>query len=140
MSKIQDIHIVTSPVTIIKATVGCNAGYNHGNDRMQDFTKFIQNIAEEYFKHSNVYISFVIHESVTTYRTEWGCPDGGETTFTLETSPDPEFYTTDESKSEYTQHAIKLIKMIAISLKQSTVRIEILDSSKIQKVNISYKE
>lgn len=127
---------------MITAQIGIHKGYNHNNDTLgnisdeekyKNFVELISQIAEMYYQKYNIYVSFVVQPARVIYRNEWGCPPYGEEVFTVETSPDPEYYDTRKKVNDYIEGAITIIRVLSNSLKQSTVRINIVDDVKIIK-------
>jgi hypothetical protein len=111
---------------VIKATIGVNAGYNHENKDYPDFCEKVQEIAEEYYGITGIYVSFVITRSTTVYREAWGCPKGGEVTYTLETTPNPiEYKRPSETRLKlFCEAATNIIGKIASEFNQRTVLIQ----------------
>jgi len=118
----------------VSAILGINAGYDCGkplNDARSilcDISARYQRIAEknflEYKKETGFecYVSAVISDvNCTVYREEWGCPKGGEATFSIECTRNPQFISDNEL---YEEMATKNILELKDELKQSTVLIE----------------
>jgi hypothetical protein len=87
-----------------KIVIGVNKGYGHNNKL--DFNEknigyYWQVIANKVFIESNVYVSAVIQKSTTVYNTKWGCPSGGEDTFNIECTANPEFIKNIEEWKKY---------------------------------------
>ncbi len=64
-------------------TFGVNPGFNHNNEEKNGLAlvaKTWAEIAESYYKTTGIYVSASLSEQKTVYRTEWGCPNGGEDT------------------------------------------------------------
>lgn len=115
----------------ITATLGVVSGYFHSNnadDIYLSVTTIIQEASELYAQlHPELpYISMVATPSVTTYRKEWGCPDGGELTFTISSVANPTFVT---DLKEWEDTARGVFMLIQRQLKQSTMLIEVQSTS-----------
>ena len=59
---------------------------------------------------SGIYVSAVINESKSLYNTDWGCPIGGEPTYTLEGSRNPQFCTDEEQWKESVRRVVTAVK------------------------------
>ena len=124
-------------VEIISAVIGINEGYNHNNEsplNAQEICKIIQRLSEDYFNETNIYVPFVFKSCRTIYRTEWGCPEGGEITFEISTEADPERFVTPSQIREYNEHATILILRISEYFRQSTTKIRRTNSLIIKNV------
>lgn len=120
--------VYPNKVPRITATLGVVPGYDNesqGNTPSENIVLTrIQRISEEYFKETGRYCSFVVFPTKTIYRYEWGCPKGGEITYTLQSTPDPERCTTGYKCDEYIKDCKNVILEIAKSFDQCTVRID----------------
>lgn len=67
---------------------------------------------------SGIYVSAVINYSQAIYATDWGCPIGGEPTFTLEGSRNPKFCTDEEVWKKSVRNIVMAVKRY---FNQSTV-------------------
>lgn len=77
---------MTEPPTRFSATVGVNPGYSHANETPDPVGRVAAawaKHAEAVFIATGVYVSANISATKTVYRTEWGCPPGGEDTVTV---------------------------------------------------------
>ena len=73
-------------------TIGVTEGYFHNNENANiDFIKLVDKCARETENIFGIYISFNIVPTITLYKSEWGCPDGGEKTYTLSAIRNPMF-------------------------------------------------
>lgn len=73
---------------------GLNKGYFHNNncdDCYRRALKIWQEIAQEEFETSGIYVTAVIRKSKTIYSKEWGCPEGGEDTIIISGTANPKF-------------------------------------------------
>lgn len=69
----------TKFVYSFKCTMGFTEGYSHNNEEsVEKLVDTVQQIAEELYQKSGTYIGCVITPAIVVYRTEWGCPIGGE--------------------------------------------------------------
>jgi hypothetical protein len=106
-------------------TIGMNEGYNHTNDsNTGSMEELYQKVAQKHFDESGLYISALISPAKVIYSQEWGCPDGGEEVYKIETTANPEFVK-DLGKWRCTVKEIAL--ELKNELKQSTVTIETVE-------------
>lgn len=75
---------------------------------------------------TGLYISCSVAESATLYKEEWGCPEGGEPSFTFFGSSNPAF-TTD--MSAYADAVVKVAGELLELLGQSTLSVEMTESN-----------
>ena len=107
------------------ATIGVVAGYTGGEclkkfkqiDRLE-LAKVWQEEAKKEMETSGIYVSAVINYSHSLYAIEWGCPAGGEPTYTLEGSRNPQFCKDSECWKNSVKNVVKAVKE---KFKQSTV-------------------
>ena len=107
------------------ATIGVIAGYTC-EECLKEFKKIgrlelakvWQEEAKKEMETSGIYVSAVINYSHSLYAIEWGCPAGGEPTYTLEGSRNPEFCKDSELWKNSVRNIVKAVKE---KFKQSTV-------------------
>ena len=99
------------------ATIGVVSGYI-GEERLKEFKKIDrlelakvwQKEAKKEMEASGVYVSAVINYSQSLYSTDWGCPIGGEPTYTLEGSRNPQFCKDSELWKNSVRNIVKAVK------------------------------
>lgn len=116
---------------------GIVEGYFHDNggkqendvNEMIELTEILKNISVEIEKETTIYISGVLTPVNVLYKTEWGCPVGGEKCYKFESTCNPAFVDSQEIwESSFLQFSQKVKK----TFKQSTVTVEFVD------VNLQY--
>lgn len=119
--------------TKFTVTIGIVSGYQ-GQECLQvadsipkdAIGKAWQKAAAKVMEDTGIYVSATISQSKALYATDWGCPIGGEPTFTISGSRNPEFCKDDESWQEATLTVIRLVKD---AFQQSTVAVEFQKAS-----------
>ena len=110
----------------MKATIifGIYEGYSHNNNKSiilkeinEDLIKLINKNEEE----TGIFISGFVSQGHTLYKSEWGCPEGGETTLKFESSMNPEFV---EDIVKWRESVTNLAYKIKKHFKQSTLTCE----------------
>ncbi len=115
----------------ISATIGVNEGFFHHNQYdTKDIPLLVQSLCQKEYDNSGIYVSFVYNESLAIYLESFGCPKGGEYTFTLETIATPQIDDLQKWKSS----VLNIINECKTLLKQVTVFIEYTD------VDVDYLE
>ncbi len=105
----------------INATIGVNEGFFHSNQKnTKNIPKLVQQLCEEEYQLSGVYVSFIYEPSIAIYLTRNGCPDGGEYTFNLQTIATPQVLDLDKWK----ESVLRIIRKLKELLKQATVYVE----------------
>jgi hypothetical protein len=105
-------------------TIGITPGYFNGDIIPGATGKLVSSLytsaseAEEKF---GLFISFNIHNTLTVYKEEWGCPEGGEKTFTLTAVRNPTFITDSKKWKDVCLYIAESMKKL---LEQSTVTAE----------------
>lgn len=126
--KVKIVKSYPERTTHVKAVIGVYPGYHHDNNGDDKFIKTVMDIADEYYKNTGVYVSFIVYPSRAIYKTEWGCPNNGEKVYTIETTPVPDRYVTRRQIQKYVEVAQRIIQDISIELKQETVRIDVTEN------------
>ena len=106
-------------------TVGTSAGYSpEVRERMpeQEVALLFQRIAAEVMEAGGAYISAVLMPSRVIYHTDWGCPPGGELTYTFSGSCNPAF---SEPKA-YRKALDEVARRLKTELSQATLLLEIM--------------
>lgn len=121
--------VYPNKVPKITAVFGVNPGYDNTitseTISENEVLELIQKTCEEYYEETGRYCSFVVQRVRTLYREEWGCPKGGEDTYRVESTPDPETHVTGRSCLQYISDCKNIILTIAKHFEQHTVRIEV---------------
>lgn len=111
-----------------KIVTGVTEGYFHTNNaqkNIKEISELWKSIALQTMEQTGLYISAVITPSKTVYNTEWGCPIGGEDTFTITGVANPEF---TEDINKWIESVGICAEKMKKQLKQSTVTIEIYNT------------
>lgn len=114
-----------SKTITMHANIGVNVGYFHNNGAECDFYTMLQKAASEIEKQTGIYVSCIAYKTKTIYRTEWGCPAGGEDTYNIESTAIPKFV---NDLSAWKEAAMKLILLLKEKLKQSVVTVQFIKS------------
>ena len=104
-------------------TIGTVPGYFHGNggSSLEEFNNLYKEMAAQVMHENGIYISAVSVPSRCLYHRDWGCPRGGEETFTVSATRNPQFTTDEEAWKEA---FLKVVTYLKEELKQSTVSVE----------------
>lgn len=103
-------------------TIGVTKGYFHDNENSNvDFISLVDKCAREVETELGLYISFNIYPTTTLYKTEWGCPENGEKTYTLSAVRNPKF---NDNHSIWVKCCLSIVDKMKIELEQSTVTAE----------------
>lgn len=108
----------------VSFVIGVNPGYFHNNNNKVSLSKLARDVDKAAKKAEEIqgcYVAFNISYGVTMYKTEWGCPDGGERTFTISAVRNPKF---NKDSDQWKWACITAISALREELKQSTVTIE----------------
>ena len=111
-------------------TLGLQEGYHTRQQEVPALSQIgsvYQEIAEELYQETNIYISASIFPAHTLYRTEWGCPDGGEETVVLMGCCNPAF----AHPKGYEAVLRKLAERLKKRFHQRTILLEILSAQGI---------
>jgi hypothetical protein len=107
--------------------IGVIAGYGHDNAnadeiRIEDIGRYWQEAAADAVGEHGIYVSAVITgPNRTVYHTDWGCPVGGELTFTITGSANPNFV---DDVEDWKAAVLCVANMLKKRLQQSTVTVE----------------
>ncbi len=102
-----------------KFTIGVTEGYFHNNENSNiDFVKLVDKCCKESEKIYGIYIPFNIIPTITLYKKEWGCPDGGEITYTLSAIRNPKF---NDNSSRWKACCSNIAKRLKYVLNQHSV-------------------
>ena len=83
-----------------------------------------QEIAEEKFKETGVYVSAVTIPGAVVYSPNWGCPQGGESAVVISGVANPTFI---EDLAKYKEVVLEIAKALKEELEQSTLTVEFYD-------------
>ncbi len=110
--------------------MGVVSGYGHNNADAANITidtigQYWQEEAGKVFAACGTYISAVISgANRTVYHTDWGCPIGGEVTFAISGSANPNFVT---DMNAWKDAVLSVAKAMKSRLQQSTVTVEFVE-------------
>ena len=105
--------------------IGTNSGYQLSEQKAMpenEFADIFRAVAEDVYAETGVYISAVMNATRALYRSEWGCPDGGEFSYTLTGCCNPLYVSTDD----YLNALEKVVKRMKIRLCQTALYVEIV--------------
>lgn len=103
-------------------TIGVTEGYFHNNENANiNFIHLVDKCSREVEELTGIYISFNIIPTITLYKTEWGCPEGGEKTYTISAVRNPKF---NDDKDKWKDSCTDVMLKLKNELKQSTVMSE----------------
>jgi hypothetical protein len=88
---------------------------------MADFGRVWQEAAANTMATTGIYVSGVVQASACLYHTDWGCPVGGEPTFTVEGSRNPQFC---PDESVWVEAVLAVVSAVKQHYQQSTVTVE----------------
>ncbi|MBP2143371.1 hypothetical protein J2127_000526 [Methanococcus voltae] len=110
-------------------TFGINEGYFHENENViknnpsKEIGTVLQKLLLKTMEETDVYPSGVLQSTKCIYNTEWGCPIGGEDTFTIIGSANPKFVNLEN----YKKAVIYFAELIKKEFRQKTITIEFKD-------------
>lgn len=96
--------------TTAKINIGVCAGYNNSNEEVDNFESYLYQKLEKISEELGFFISFIVYETKTIYKKEWGCPEGGEKTYNLETTRNPMFEGNDSVWRDQVIQIIRILK------------------------------
>lgn len=100
-------------------TIGVTEGYFHNNENANlDFINLVDKCSREVEEITGIYITFNIIPTITLYKTEWGCPDEGEKTYTLSAVRNPKF---NDDADKWKDSCFDVMLKLKNELQQSTV-------------------
>ena len=105
--------------------IGINSGYHLTEQKTMpedEFADIFRAVAEEVYVETGVYISAVMNASRALYRSEWGCPDGGEFSYTLTGCSNPLYVSVDS----YLNTLEQVAKRMKTRLRQTALYVEIV--------------
>jgi hypothetical protein len=120
----------------VKATavVGVNAGYGHTNEAGVDLVKFgelYKDVADEAMGDAGIYVGAVAVPCKVIYKTEWGCPEGGEDAVRLEADCNPAYSESELPPAEYVaawkETFLDVVEDLMLELDQTTVTVAFSD-------------
>lgn len=113
-------------------TISVNAVF--GTDKEYSILKFSKMVMDTthylYNKYKDngidFFISFNIIKSMTVYHKDWGCPDGGEHTFTVESMLNP-YFVDEKDINKWKRSVVIFLNELKNVLNQNTVSIVFSD-------------
>lgn len=111
--------------------VGVNPGYqdNAKEVDIKQFAELYKRCAETIMEKHGVYVSAVAHAVRTLYKTEWGCPEGGEPCVRIEADCNPSYSEMPPAKykEKWKECVMEIIKELMKELGQKTVTLSFSD-------------
>ena len=118
----------------VEIVVGLYAGYNHENlipdgskVSMVEFASVVMTLANEVESSTGVYPSMIAAPAATIYKTDWGCPVGGEETVVLSGICNPSFRgdkTPQEFESAWCETMLMMAQLLKAAFVQSTATVQ----------------
>ena len=103
-------------------TIGVTEGYFHNNENSNmNFVELVDKCSREAEDLTGIYVSFNIVPAITLYKSEWGCPKGGEKTYILSAIRNPKF---NIDKTNWKVSCLSVVTNLKNKLKQSSVTSE----------------
>jgi hypothetical protein len=123
----------------IKATavVGINAGYGTPNGKtgidLIKFGELYKKIADVVMDKNGIYVGAVQSPVKVIYKTEWGCPDGGEDCIRLEADCNPNYSKIPSMKyvASWKEAFLLVIENLMEELNQTTVTVAFSDGKAV---------
>ena len=129
------------------AEIGVNEGYNVDENQketlgIEAIGKLVQEKADTIYEsdgfYKGIYISTVVDgPDRTIYRSEWGCPEGGELTYNISGTANPTF---GVDPVAWKIAALALVNKMRTALKQTTVEVNFTDQDGIDSYYLNSKE
>ena len=111
-------------------TLGLQEGYHTTQQvvpTLAEVGAIYQQVAEEIFRETKIYISASVHSAKTLYHKEWGCPEGGEETVVFMGCCNPVF-----TQPKAYEAVLKLLaKRLKERFHQKTAMLEIMAANAI---------
>lgn len=105
--------------------IGTNSGYDLSGQVVMpadEFSDLFRAVAEGVYAETGVYISAVAHASRALYRAEWGCPAGGEFSYTVTGCCNPLYTSVDDYLSALEQ----VVRRMKARLRQTALYVEVV--------------
>ena len=125
------------------AVIGVTPGYFNAGENdinLDEFGRLYQEIADVIFTQTNTYCGAVIVPCRILYRTEWGCPPGGENGIHIVSDFNP-VYDKQRSVAEFTvawkESFLRIIETLMLKLEQKTVTVTFSDGALFYLTNLA---
>lgn len=100
-------------------TIGVTEGYFHNNENSDiDFVELVDQCCRAVEKMTGIYVAFNIAPIITLYKSEWGCPKGGEHTYVLSAIRNPKF---NDGRARWKNSCLSVMARLKEELRQSSV-------------------
>ena len=105
-----------------QTVVGTVSGYELEGKQgasLSDFVETLKTLAAKVQDETGIYVSGSVVPASVYYRTEWGCPKGGESTFLVQGDLNPEF----GEEGPWKESVIRLFEKLKKHYQQSTLTV-----------------
>ena len=105
-----------------QTVVGTVSGYELEGKQgasLSDFVEVLKAYAAEVQDETGIYVSGSVVPTSVYYRTEWGCPEGGENAFLVQGDLNPEF----GEEGPWKESVIRLFEKLKKHYQQSTLTV-----------------